>query len=114
MNWKLLSAATTLALAGCASSGGGASGSTGDAGPASEGLASAGSVTAGAQCDAQSGQSAIGQVLTQSLLDKLRTQSGSASARTLKPSQMITMEYDPTRLNVLVDEKNQITAVRCG
>jgi len=53
-------------------------------------------------------------VLTQSLLDKLRTQSGSASARTLKPSQMITMEYDPTRLNVLVDEKNQITAVRCG
>ena len=114
MNWKFLSAATLLALAGCASSGPGTSGLSGAAGSASEGLASAGSVAAGAQCDAQSSQSAIGQPLTQSLLDKLRAQSGSASARTLKPSQMITMEYEATRLNVLVDEKNQITAVRCG
>lgn len=114
MNWKFLAVATCLTMAGCASSGSGVSTSSGASGSASEGLASAGSVSAGAQCDSQSGQSAVGQPLTQSLLDQLRNQSNSTSARTLKPSQMITMEYDATRLNVLVDEKNVITAVRCG
>lgn len=113
MNCKFLTLVTTLALSGCASSGSGAAPGAGG-GAASDELASAGTVPVGAQCDSVPGQSAIGQALTQSLLDRLRIQSGSASARALKPGQMITMEYEVTRLNVLVDEKNQITAVRCG
>jgi hypothetical protein len=108
MHWKYLVLVAVLALAGCVSWDKGGTTS------ASEGLVSAGSVLVGTQCDSASGQVAVGQVLTQSLLDQLRTQSGSASARELRPGKMITMEYDVTRLNVLVDEKSQITAVRCG
>lgn len=120
MSWKLFTMAAVVGLAGCSGgmmgsgSGGGKSASPSTGSSASTGMSSSGSSGAGGQCNADGVQSAVGKSLTQALLDQLRTQSGSGTARALKPGEMITMEYMPTRLNVLVDAKNTVTAVRCG
>lgn len=59
-------------------------------------------------------QSQIGQKATQSVLEDLRTRSGAATARILRPGQLVTMEYNDTRLNLIVDDKDVMTAIRCG
>jgi hypothetical protein len=65
-------------------------------------------------CDAAALQSQIGQKATQSVLEDLRTRSGAATARILRPGQLVTMEYNDTRLNLIVDDKDVMTAIRCG
>ncbi|CUI28764.1 Peptidase inhibitor I78 family [Achromobacter xylosoxidans] len=74
------------------------------------------STQAGARktCDASALQSQIGQKATQSVLEDLRTRSGAATARILRPGQLVTMEYNDTRLNLIVDDKDVMTAIRCG
>ena len=68
----------------------------------------------GKTCDAGSLQSQIGQKATQSVLEDLRTRSGATTARILRPGQLVTMEYNDTRLNLIVDDKDVMTAIRCG
>ncbi|RYF55173.1 MAG: Elastase inhibitor AFLEI Flags: Precursor [Comamonadaceae bacterium] len=124
MNWKIITLAALIGLAGCSasnpfssksSSAPAASGSTTTAPAASSrgGLVSGNPNDAG-ECNAGAVQSAVGKPLNQALLDQLRGQAKAGSARTLLPGEMITMEYNPARLNVLVDQKNTVTAVRCG
>ncbi|MCZ8393610.1 I78 family peptidase inhibitor [Achromobacter xylosoxidans] len=74
------------------------------------------STQAGARkaCDASALQSQIGQKATQSVLEDLRTRSGAATTRILRPGQLVTMEYNDTRLNLIVDDKDVMTAIRCG
>lgn len=68
----------------------------------------------GKSCDAGPLQSQIGQKATPSVMEDLRTRSGSTSARMLRPGQLVTMEYNNTRLNLIVDDKDVMTAIRCG
>ena len=68
----------------------------------------------GKTCDAAALQSQIGQKATPSVMEDLRTRSGSATARMLRPGQLVTMEYNATRLNLIVDDKDVTTAIRCG
>ncbi|CAB3625898.1 I78 family peptidase inhibitor [Achromobacter pestifer] len=68
----------------------------------------------GKTCDAADLQSQIGQKATQSVMEDLRTRSGSTTARILRPGQLVTMEYNATRLNLIVDDKDVMTAIRCG
>lgn len=68
----------------------------------------------GKTCDASSLQSQIGQKATQSVLEDLRTRSAATTARILRPGQLVTMEYNDTRLNLIVDDKDVMTAIRCG
>jgi hypothetical protein len=68
----------------------------------------------GKTCDAAALQSQIGQKATASVMEDLRTRSGSATARMLRPGQLVTMEYNATRLNLIVDDKDVMTAIRCG
>ncbi|MGE8621235.1 MAG: I78 family peptidase inhibitor [Achromobacter spanius] len=65
-------------------------------------------------CDAAALQSQIGQKATTSSMEDLRTRSGSSTARILRPGQLVTMEYNATRLNLIVDDKDVMTAIRCG
>jgi hypothetical protein len=65
-------------------------------------------------CDAAALQSQIGQKATPSVMEDLRTRSGSTTARMLRPGQLVTMEYNATRLNLIVDDKDVMTAIRCG
>ena len=114
MTLKWIAAAALVGLAGC-STFSSSSSSSSDAGTATasggSGMASAGR---GGECDSAAAQGAVGKNLTQSLLDQTRSSAGAATARVLKPRELITMEYEPTRVNVLVDETNVVTAVRCG
>ncbi len=48
------------------------------------------------------------------VVEKARMAAGAEIARTLKPGQMVTMEYHASRLNIDVDANNVITNVRCG
>lgn len=79
----------------------------------SSGMSSA-SGYGGKTCDAGSLQSQIGQKATPSVMEDLRTRSGSSTARMLRPGQVVTMEYNATRLNLIVDDKDVMTAIRCG
>ena len=47
------------------------------------------------------------------VLEDLRSRS-SQTARMLRPGQLVTMEYNDTRLNLIVDGKDVMTAIRCG
>lgn len=67
-----------------------------------------------ASCDADAARGAIGQVATQDVVEKARLAAGAQMARTLKPGQMVTMEYHQSRLNIDVNEGNVVTNVRCG
>ena len=65
-------------------------------------------------CNAEPARRYIGQEATPDVVEQARVASGARMARTLKPGQMVTMEYSAGRLNLDVDSRNIITNVRCG
>ncbi|MBX7021495.1 hypothetical protein EX238_25180 [Providencia rettgeri] len=69
--------------------------------------------TSGGLCDADS-LSPAGQTASQSQIERLVKQAGASQARILAPDRMYTTDYDPTRLNIRVDEQNRILSVYCG
>ncbi len=124
---KLIPFLLVASLAACANTGGTrtssapASSSSSASSTSSDGAGSSyGSSSAlpggggGKTCDADPLQSQIGQKATPSVMEDLRTRSGSATARMLRPGQVVTMEYNNTRLNLIVDDKDVMTAIRCG
>ena len=67
-----------------------------------------------AGCNAEAAQSAVGKQATAEVVEQARKDAGAQVARTLKPGQMVTMEFREGRLNVQVDDNNVVTGVRCG
>ncbi|CAN5658338.1 hypothetical protein BH23PSE2_BH23PSE2_05250 [soil metagenome] len=65
-------------------------------------------------CNADAARGAIGKTATAAVVEEARRAAGARIARTLKPGQMVTMEYHSSRLNIDVDERNVVTNVRCG
>lgn len=65
-------------------------------------------------CDATRADWAIGQSLDEALLERARVDAGASVVRSLKPGQMVTMEFNGERLNVDVDADGNVTGVRCG
>lgn len=65
-------------------------------------------------CDATNAQWAVGQAASRATVDKAVTDSGSSTSRVIKPGQAVTMDFREDRLNIEVDDKNVVTAVRCG
>lgn len=68
----------------------------------------------GGRCDAGPAQSAIGQISTARNVEAARVAAGARMARTIRPGQMVTKEYDAERLNLDVDASGRIVAARCG
>lgn len=66
------------------------------------------------RCDAGNAQSAVGQAASQDVVDKAVRDSGSSTARVIKPGEAVTMDFREDRLNIEVDAGNMVTAVRCG
>ena len=66
------------------------------------------------QCNAEAARGHVGKFATAATVEAARKDAGASIARTLKPDQMVTMEYMEGRLNVDVDARNVITRVRCG
>ena len=55
------------------------------------------------------------QIMVDPALSAQAKQDANATeVRILKPGEMVTMEFNGERLNLEVDEKQQVTAVRCG
>jgi hypothetical protein len=68
----------------------------------------------GQNCDAQPVQKLIGTKLTDSVTEQARTGATSNSVRILRPGEVMTMEYDPHRLNLILDKGDILAALRCG
>jgi len=67
-----------------------------------------------AECDATSVQLYVGQNWRDSLDDDLRRASTSQTLRLLKPGQVITLEFNPYRLNAVIDAQGVITSLYCS
>lgn len=65
-------------------------------------------------CDAQPVQNLIGTKLTSSVENQIKQASSSTRTRVLKPGEVMTMEYDPQRINLILDQQGALTALRCG
>ena len=66
------------------------------------------------KCHADGARFAIGKTVTPALEAAARERSDAMASRVLKPNAMTTMEFDDTRLNLVVDGHGKVTAVRCG
>ena len=69
---------------------------------------------AAAACDDSQAQWAIGKKATDADLEQARKDAGAETARTLKPDQPVTMEFNANRLNLDLDDTGLVTAIRCG
>ena len=67
-----------------------------------------------AGCNAEAAQSAVGKQATAEVVEQARKDAGAQVARTLKPGQMVTMEFDASRLTIEVDAAGKVASVRCG
>lgn len=66
------------------------------------------------ECSAAGARFAVGQALSPQLEVAARTRANAAVSRVLKPGQAVTMEFNAARLNLEVDARGRVTAVRCG
>lgn len=65
-------------------------------------------------CDDMQAQWLIGKTVTPQDLEQAKSDTHAQTLRALKPSDGATMDFNPSRLNVDLDEKGVATAVRCG
>ena len=65
-------------------------------------------------CEAEPGQFALGQAASPQLEAAARHRTQASSSRVLEPGQAVTMEFNASRLNLEVDARGRVTAVRCG
>lgn len=66
------------------------------------------------RCNAAPAQFAVGRNADAALENEARTRASAKIARVLKPNQVVTMEFNPERLNLSVDESGRVTRVNCG
>ena len=65
-------------------------------------------------CDAAKAQFAVGHPPGLAIQDQARERSGARLVRTLRPGQIVTMEYNAERLNLELDASGTVVRVRCG
>ncbi len=66
------------------------------------------------RCDADPAQSLLGTAFSKRAEAEAIHLSGSRHARTLRPGQVITMEYDPERVTLRLDDGGKIVSIGCG
>ena len=70
--------------------------------------------TAGYKCDAGKAQSLVGQPATAALGARALQLTGARGLRWIRPGDAVTMDFREDRLNLELDGKSQIKALRCG
>lgn len=109
MIWKLIPIALLAGLTACASgtrTDSSQTPSSGAPGPAT--------MPGGPDCNAQPVQNLVGQKYSDSVGNDALRRSNSGSMRLLKPGQVMTMEYNARRLNIILEADGSISALRCG
>ncbi|MDQ8034337.1 hypothetical protein CEG14_12915 [Bordetella genomosp. 1] len=121
MIWKFIPIALVAALTACASTGGSSSSSgssssasSGDAAPSATQSSTGVIPGSGRSCDAQPAQNMLGTTFSDSVANQVRQRASSDTIRVLKPGQVMTLEYNATRVNIIVDAQGKISAIRCG
>lgn len=71
-------------------------------------------VPAGAMCDARALGSFIGRQATPEIAKELMGSSRSHSLRWVPHGGMVTMEHNPRRLTIQLDQQNRIASLNCG
>jgi hypothetical protein len=116
---KLFCIAVLGMQAACASTGlhapgAGSSDSTlGGGSMSAAGMGGMGSQGAGV-CNDDAVQSLVGSKFSQALAEQARTRSGSAVLQIVKPGQVMSMGYNPARLDIIVDEHGVLSSIHCG
>ena len=67
-----------------------------------------------AQCHAVGAEAALGKTVDEQIIDKAIVGAGAMRSRVIKPGTVATMEVDPLRLNIELDETGRIRRLRCG
>ncbi|WP_294301918.1 I78 family peptidase inhibitor [uncultured Sphingomonas sp.] len=65
-------------------------------------------------CDAGRVQGFVGQVYNDSIAGRIKDRSLAVKARTLRPGDVTTMEFNNKRVNIAVDDNNRVTRIYCG
>lgn len=56
----------------------------------------------------------VGQAATAELGAQMQRESGAGIFRWLQPGQIVTMEFNPSRLSVRLDASNRVETAKCG
>ena len=66
------------------------------------------------ECNADAAQRHVGHAATAEMIEAARKDAGAERVRTLKPNQMVTMEYLAGRLNLYLDASGTSERIGCG
>jgi hypothetical protein len=66
------------------------------------------------RCRAAGAQAQLGEIADDRVVEEARWASGAMRTRVIRPGQAVTMDADPQRLNIEVDETGRIRRLRCG
>lgn len=67
-----------------------------------------------ASCRAAGAESVLGQTVDDKVISDAIVGSGAMRSRVIRPGANVTMELDPLRLNLEVDEGGRVRRLRCG
>lgn len=65
-------------------------------------------------CRAAGAEAVLGRQVSDQVLDEALRASGGLRTRVIPPGGMVTLDHDPMRLNIEVDESGKIRRMRCG
>lgn len=65
-------------------------------------------------CNADAAGWAIGRAVDQELVNRVIHDTGSRTARVVEPGAAVTMDYNPERVSIHVNERGAINSIRCG
>jgi hypothetical protein len=66
------------------------------------------------RCRAAGAEAELGKTVDDKVADDARYAAGAMRTRVIRPGQAVTMDADPQRLNIEVDETGRIRRLRCG
>ncbi len=64
-------------------------------------------------CGAARAKALVGKMATPAIIARIKTASGATATRVIRPNMAVTMDYSPSRLNIELDAKGRVKALRC-
>jgi hypothetical protein len=65
-------------------------------------------------CSVEQVQGVLGQIASAERIEQAQQQANAKLLRVLAPGDFATMDYNPQRLNIHIDESETITRLNCG
>lgn len=66
------------------------------------------------QCRAEPAQTLLGHAATRELAARAMKLSGARAMRWIRPGMAVTMDYREDRLNIEINDAEQVISIRCG